>query len=58
LRLGERDLLCTRAVFSLAVLSRCINTGSSGWALNECQESMPADGGLRLRRKGRLKPGP
>ena len=37
LRLGERDLLCTRAVFSLTVLSRCISTGSSGWALNECQ---------------------
>jgi hypothetical protein len=37
LRRGERDLLCTRSVFSLAVLSRCINTGNSGWALNECQ---------------------
>ena len=30
MRQGEMDLLYTRVVFSLAVLSRCINTGSTG----------------------------
>jgi len=56
LRQREIDLLCTRAVFSLAVLSRGINTGSSGWALRESQRSEPADGGLTLRRRAGWNP--